>query len=285
MTATKIRSRTGNLRGMKKPWEFDIPLDHEGMTVRHNPKNVAATRKSRPMGHVSSQKKRYSPKHLQMHRIAVRPSILLLFLLAAFLLGITIGLLTRPATTALAASDDDVSHVETVQQTSATPDESPAQEAAPIAVAPSPEPIRHRDDIMSEGRLLSFGLQEVMQDCCEKYNVPYALALAIAEVESHFDPDAKSSTNDFGLMQINAINLDWLRDMGIDPMTPAGNIEAGVYIIAQHLQTYGDPELALMAYNNGPTGAKKLWNKGIYQTGYSQKVMAAFAKWTSILAA
>ena len=284
MTATKTRSHTGNLRGMKKPWEFDIPLDHEGMTVRRTPNNATATRKSRPVGHVSSQKKRYSPKHLRMHRIAVRPSILLLVLLAAFLLGVTIGLVTRPTTTALAASDD-VSRVETVQQTSATPDEIPAQEAAPIAADSAPEPIRHRNDIMSEGRLLSFDLQEVMQDCCEKYNVPYALALAIAEVESHFNPDAKSSTNDFGLMQINAINLDWLRDMGMDPLTPAGNIESGVYIIAQHLQAYGDPELALMAYNNGPTGAKKLWNKGIFQTGYSQKVMAAFVKWTSILGA
>ena len=257
MTATKIRSRTGNLRGMKKPWEFDIPLDHENMTVRHTSNNATATRTTRHGGHVSSQKKRYSPKHLRMHRIAVRPSLLLLALLAAFLLGITIGLVTRPTTTALAASDD-VSHVETVQQASATPNESPTQEAAPIAVDPAPESVRHRDDITSEGRLLSFDLQEIMQDCCEKYNVPYVLALAIAEVESHFDPDAKSSTNDYGLMQINAINLDWLRNMGMDPLTPAGNIESGVYIIAQHLQAYGDPELALMAYNNGPTGAGKL---------------------------
>ena len=72
--------------------------------------------------------------------------------------------------------------------------------------------------------------------------------------------------------------------MGMDPLTPAGNIESGVYIIARHLQAYGDPELALMAYNNGPTGAGKLWDEGVYQTGYSQKVMAAFAKWTSNLA-
>ncbi len=142
MTTTKIRSRTGNLRGMKKPWEFDIPLDHEDMTTRHTPNNATATRTTRPMGHVSSQKKRYSPKHLRLHRIAVRPSILLLVLLAAFLLGITIGLLTRPTTTALAASDD-VSHVETVQQTSATRDESPAQEAASIVAEPAPELIRY----------------------------------------------------------------------------------------------------------------------------------------------
>ncbi len=137
---------------------------------------------------------------------------------------------------------------------------------------------------MSEGQLLSFDLQKVTQDCCEKYSEPYALALAITEVESHFDADAKCSTNDFGLMQINAINLDWLRDIGMDPLTPAGNIESGVYIIARHLQAYGDPELALMACNNGPAGARELWDKGTYQTTYSQKIMTALAKWTSILA-
>ena len=263
-------------------WEFDIPLDHENMTVRHKPRSVPVVRKNGQRHRLLSPKKRYTPKHLMPRRIAVSPSVLLLALLAAFLIGIATGRMTRPSTTVLAASDP-VLHVENVRQASAPPAENPAPEPTPIAAEPPPEPVRHRDDIMSEGRLLSFGLQEVMQDCCEKYNVPYALALAIAEVESHFDPDAKS-TNDYGLMQINAINLDWLRDMGIDPMSPAGNVEAGIYIIAQHLQAYGDPELALMAYNNGPTGARKLWNKGIYQTGYSQKVMAAFAKWTSILA-
>ena len=40
-----------------------------------------------------------------------------------------------------------------------------------------------------------------------------------------------------------------------------------------------------MAYNNGQTGTKKLWNTGVYLTGYFQKVMAAYEKWTSILAA
>lgn len=79
------------------------------------------------------------------------------------------------------------------------------------------EPARHRDDIVSEGRLLSYELQEVMQDCCERYEVPYALALAIAEVETHFDPDAVSATGDYGLMQINSVNHEWLLEKGLDP--------------------------------------------------------------------
>lgn len=37
-----------------------------------------------------------------------------------------------------------------------------------------PEPVRHRDDIVSEGRLLPYELQEIMQDVCEAYGVPYS---------------------------------------------------------------------------------------------------------------
>lgn len=167
-------------------------------------------------------------------------------------------------------------------------------EAPGVAVAPvvtvkpttTPEPTpapRWRDDIVTDGQLLSHDLQVHMQDMCEKYGVPYALALAMADVESRFDPDAASRTNDYGLMQINKGNHDWLRGLGMDPMTHEGNIEAGVYMIGQHLETYGDTEKALMAYNNGPSGARRLWEAGTYQTDYTRKVMAALEKWTSVL--
>ncbi len=247
-----------------EPWKFDISLnDRDDYIYR---------------------KKKYSPKHLRRHTIAVRPAILIVPLLVAFLFGFAAGS-ARKKPAPLVTVSDTVSDA----QLSAMPEEVPATEPAeppqqtPIAAEPVSEPVRHRDDILSDGRLLDYDLQVAMQDCCEKYDVPYALALAVAEVESHFDPDAKSSTNDYGLMQINAVNFDWLRDLGMDPLTPEGNIESGVYILAQNFQAYGDPELALMAYNNGPGGAKMLWDRGIYQTAYSQKVMAAFAKWTSIL--
>lgn len=113
----------------------------------------------------------------------------------------------------------------------------PAPSTAP---AEPPEPVRHRDDIVSEGRLLPYDLQELMQNYCEAYNVPYALALAIAEVETHFDPDAVSPTHDYGLMQINQMNHEWLQGLGMDPLTYAGNIEAGLYMIGGYLDTYKD---------------------------------------------
>ena len=238
---------TPNLLESRNTWDIDIPLDD-------------------PL-----------PGRFPSH--AVKRLLLLLTSLAiTFLIGFAAGKTAAGNTVQEAAKDVTMEQPSAVINT-----EEPAVEPAQAELEAAPEPNRHRDDIVSDGHLLSYDLQEIMQECCERYNVPYALALAIADVESRFDLDAESSTNDYGLMQINKINFEWLQDTGIDPMTPAGNIEAGVYIIAQHIEAYGDPELALMAYNNGPSGAKKLWEAGIYETSYSQKVMTAYSKWTSIL--
>lgn len=137
--------------------------------------------------------------------------------------------------------------------------------------------------IESEGNILSLELQSVMAKMCDKYGVPYALALAVADHESRFDPDAKSSTNDFGLMQINTVNFEWLKEKGIDPLTYDGNIEAGVLMLSKALDRYGEIELALMAYNCGDTGAKRLWDAGTYSTEYSKSVMERYQKWVRVL--
>lgn len=159
----------------------------------------------------------------------------------------------------------------------------PSQAVAEPVQESTPEPVQYRDDIVSQGRLLSYECQQILMDCCDKYSVPYALGLAVAEVETHFDPDAVSGTDDYGLMQINACNHGWLAELGFDVMTYEGNIEAGIYLIAQNIQQYEDFELALMAYNCGPTGAQRLWAQGIYQTEYSQKVMTAYSYWLTLL--
>lgn len=192
-----------------------------------------------------------------------------LILLAALSLAFGLG-----AVLATAGKEDRPPQETTAPATSKEPSAAPAE---------TPEPVRHRGDIVSEGRLLAYDLQEIMQDCCEVYGVPYALALAIAEVETHFDPDAVSPTHDYGLMQINQCNHEWLQGLGMDPLTHAGNIEAGLYLISDYLSQYGNTEMALMAYNNGPTGARKLWDAGVYQTDYTRKVMTALEHWTSVL--
>ena len=126
---------------------------------------------------------------------------------------------------------------------------------------------------------LSTELQDYISSVCSTYNVPCELIYGMIEVESNFQVDAVSETNDYGLMQINKCNHEWLADeLDItDILDPEQNILAGVYMIASHLEeTNGDITLALMRYNCGATGAKRLWEQGIYSTSYTDKVMAAY---------
>ena len=224
--------------------------------------------------------RRKRAKQLMHRRLAVAGIALGLSFLFGFIAGNGISTSasdknhSAPAPSAPALMDD-------VEQTT-----QPSSAEATILVQTietMPVPVRHRDDIVSGDRMLSYELQEYMQDCCDDYNVPYALALAIAEVETHFDPDAVSPTGDHGLMQINEINHEWLSQNGIDVHTYEGNIEGGIFIIADLLDRFETPERALMAYNCGPTGARNLWDAGVYETDYSRKVLNAFDYWTDIL--
>ena len=121
---------------------------------------------------------------------------------------------------------------------------------------------------------LSEELQRYTQDVCEEYGVSYPLVIALMKKESEFLPDTISATNDYGIMQINQGNHEWLEgELGItDWFDPRQNILAGVYVLSQ-LNGYEDVHQILMCYNCGPSGAKKLWAEGIYTTAYSRAVV------------
>lgn len=141
----------------------------------------------------------------------------------------------------------------------------------------------------SEEIPLSYDLQDVMRTACAEYGCPYTLALAVAEVESHFDMDAVGAVGEVGIMQLNPgpQNTYWINleaETGGDPTTPAGNIICGAYLLGTHMANYGEPEKALMAYNMGPGGAAQAWAAGITSTEYSAKVMEAMDRWEAVLA-
>lgn len=169
------------------------------------------------------------------------------------------------------------------EQAKAAPQITPKAETPRFELVADTPSITTCNLIVSEGNALSPELQEVMREKCKEYGVPYALALAVADQESRFDPDAVSGTDDYGLMQINSINFEWLREKGIEPLTYEGNIEAGVLILSKAINRYGDYGLALMAYNCGDTGAKRLWDAGTYSTQYSRSVMERYNKWVQIV--
>ena len=124
-------------------------------------------------------------------------------------------------------------------------------------------------------------LQEFIYCLSYGYSIDFHFVMGLIQQESTFRINVMSKTNDYGLMQINTINHEWLSEkLGItDFLDPYQNTRAGIYILRTLFEKYDDPAQVLMAYNMGETGAKRLWEQGIYETAYSNSVlekMAAF---------
>lgn len=177
---------------------------------------------------------------------------------------------------------------------------SPAAAQSPVAVLATPDPWDSdgEDPQMveeTEEALLASGYYSVavpmcyeyqgyMRTYCAAYGCPYPLALAIAEIESHFDMDAVGSVGEVGVMQLNpgrdgAYHAELEAATGLDPATPAGNIAGGCYLLGKYMREYGDPAMAAMAYNMGASGARAAWAEGITSTEYSTAVLEAMEKW------
>ncbi len=100
--------------------------------------------------------------------------------------------------------------------------------------------------------------------------------------ESNFTASAVSPTNDYGLMQINQVNHDELTQiLGVtDFLDPYQNIRAGCFTLRKLFEKYQDPNLVLMAYNLGETGAANLWKQGVYSTSYTDKIITLQKQYT-----
>lgn len=126
---------------------------------------------------------------------------------------------------------------------------------------------------------LDADMQEFIFAEAEQAGVNYELVLAIIIHESRCNPKAISRTKDYGLMQINVCNHEWLaEECGLtDMLDPQQNIIAGITILAR-LSRFDDGTDAgfhkvLMAYNMGQAGASQSWEAGTYSTKYSRAVM------------
>lgn len=128
---------------------------------------------------------------------------------------------------------------------------------------------------------LSDSLQRYIYDICADEGVPVTLVLAMIEYESGFNPEVVSSTNDFGLMQINAINHEWLEEeyRTADFLNPYQNVFCGITIIGGYIEKYGDYGKALMAYNMGDYGAQRAWENGVQSTSYSTDILELMSEY------
>ena len=119
-------------------------------------------------------------------------------------------------------------------------------------------------------------LQNVIDECAEKYNIDNELIRAMIQVESGWNTEAVSNKGAQGLMQLMPRTAAML---GVnDPFDPVQNIEGGVRYISDLTDKYrGDIEKALAAYNAGPTRVDS-GNIPDVSKRYVKNIMAIYRK-------
>lgn len=80
--------------------------------------------------------------------------------------------------------------------------------------------------------------------------LPLAMLVAVGQVESNLRADARSSADARGLLQVLPSTAAELR---LDADHPTSNVLAGARYLQQLLQRFHSTDLALAAYNAGPT--------------------------------
>lgn len=129
-------------------------------------------------------------------------------------------------------------------------------------------------------------IQEFIYCLSYGYNIDWTLVMAMIECESGFQSDIISGTGDYGLMQINQMNHQWLSEiLGVtDFLDAKQNVRSGLFVLRKLFEKYGnDTHKVLMAYNMGEYGASELWEQEIFSTAYTEKVSEIQAKFQNEL--
>lgn len=91
--------------------------------------------------------------------------------------------------------------------------------------------------------------RDLARQKAEEYGIPEALFLGLVNQESRFNPNAISPAGAIGLGQLMPGTA---RDLGVDPYDPVQNLDGAARYLRAQLDRFGDPRLALAAYNAGP---------------------------------
>jgi hypothetical protein len=97
--------------------------------------------------------------------------------------------------------------------------------------------------------------RQAARDAARKYGIDPDMFLRLIQQESSFRPDVVSPKGAIGLGQLMPATA---KELGVDPTDPMQNLEGAAKYLSQQLKRFGSPELALAAYNAGPTRVAKL---------------------------
>lgn len=111
-------------------------------------------------------------------------------------------------------------------------------------------------------------------DASRRTGVPASLLVATAYEESRMDPGALSGAGARGLLQLMPSTA---REVGLEGDEPGANVLAGARYLRRLLDRFGDVELALAAYNAGPTAIERAGHAPFVALRYAKNVEARAA--------
>lgn len=114
-----------------------------------------------------------------------------------------------------------------------------AAQASPAALNPCPLPSQFRGAFEAAAR---------------DTNLPIALLVSVARVESNLDHAARSEVGARGLLQVMPLTAAELR---LDPDHPESNVLAGARYLKSMMGRFESADLALAAYNAGPGAVER----------------------------
>ena len=124
--------------------------------------------------------------------------------------------------------------------------------------------------------------QWAIYEACEYDPGLFCFLMAIGQHESRFNPDTQGDGGDsLGVFQINTRwHTGRMEALGVTDLTDPVQCAAVAIDYLQELESrYGfepESEALLMAYNMGPSGARKALNEGRTSTDYSREIMTVY---------
>jgi soluble lytic murein transglycosylase-like protein len=92
------------------------------------------------------------------------------------------------------------------------------------------------------------------EQAARETHLPLALLTAVARVESEFQPHARSAAGARGLLQVMPTTA---AELELDPDHPVENVLAGSRYLRMLFDQFRSSDLALAAYNAGPTAVAR----------------------------
>lgn len=114
----------------------------------------------------------------------------------------------------------------------------------------------------------------------KKHSVDGLLLAALVEAESSFLPHAVSPVGAVGLTQVMPATAEWLGTRRGELKDPGANLDVGARYLSRLIDRFdGDLELALAAYNAGPTNVLRYGGVPPFNEtrNYVEKVLSIYA--------